>query len=299
VTAPGRRLIVGPDGGSRGSASQSLGTGVSGAGVSGAGVSGAADTGPPSVLLLVRHGRTELTEQRRFSGRDGRDAALSAAGWADATAVAELLAGAGALGAAPTEAGPAAAVVCSPLRRARQTAGVIADRLGLSVEADPGWAEISFGQWDGLTLAEALQRWPDQVRAWHGSAACCPPGGESLEDLAARVRAVRAATVTAHPGRVIVVVTHSGPVRAVLQEAFEAGPALLWRTRLDPASVTSVRYWSDGGVEVGAVNLVPPRPSPAGQQPSSATKAASRMSSPSDSSPSEITSGGRNRSTLP
>jgi probable phosphoglycerate mutase len=216
------------------------------------------DGGAPTVLLLVRHGRTQLTEQRRFSGRGGADPALSPAGEADAARVAELLAMLGAPGSPLPETGPPTAVVSSPIRRARQTADAIGAQLGLTGSVVDGWAEIAFGAWDGLTFAEIAERWPEGVRRWQGSLDFAPPGGESLRDLVARVRAVRAATVAAHPGQVVVVATHGVPIRVAVQEALDAGPAALWRTRVDPASVTAIRYWTDGGIEVVTVNAVPP-----------------------------------------
>jgi broad specificity phosphatase PhoE len=213
-----------------------------------------ADLGEPTVLLLVRHGRTPLTEQRRMSGIGGADPGLSAAGRGDAAGAAALLAAPD----GPASVGPDVvrvdAVVCSPLRRTRETAGIIADRFGLPVTPIDGWAEIGFGAWDGLTYGEIAARWPDELAAWQGSATVAPPGGESLDDHAARIRAARAELVAAHPGRTVVVVAHVTPIRCVVAEALDAGPAALWRTRISPASVTAVRYWADGGVEVLTVN---------------------------------------------
>jgi len=219
-----------------------------------------ADVGRPTVLVLVRHGRTRLTEQRRFSGRGGADPALSAAGRGDAAAVAALLATPGAL----PDVGPVEHLVCSPLARTRGTAAIMGERVGLVPEPDDAWAELGFGAWDGLTYDEIAARWPDQLRAWQGSVTVAPPGGESLADLAGRVRAARAALVAAHPGRTVAVVTHVTPVRVVVQEALDAGPSALWRTRIAPCSVTAVRYWQDGGVEVLAVNVGPAVPAEPG-----------------------------------
>jgi probable phosphoglycerate mutase len=235
------------------------------------GPEGRADVGAATVVLLVRHGRTALTEQRRFSGRGGADPDLSDAGRQDAARVADLLAalssgsaalssGSAALGSgskALPDVGPVAAVVCSPLARTRRTADVVAGRLGLTAVPDEGWSEIGFGAWDGLAYAEVAARWPTELRAWQGSVTVAPPGGESLADHAGRVRSARQRLVAAHPGRTVVVVTHTAPVRAVVAEALDAGPAALWRTRVSPCSVTVVRYWRDGGAEVVTVNRVP------------------------------------------
>jgi len=216
-----------------------------------------ADDGPPAVLLLVRHGRTTLTEQRRFSGRGGVDPELSDAGRRDAAAVADLLARVAAGTAGLPDVGPVAAVVSSPLARTWQTACAIAERLDLTVTPDERWAEIAFGAWDGLTYAEVAERWPGPLRDWQGSTTAAPPGGESIGEFVVRVRSARAGLVADHPGRTVVVVTHVTPVRVLVQEALDAGPAALWRTRVSPCSVTAVRYWQDGGIELVTVNRLP------------------------------------------
>lgn len=208
-----------------------------------------ADTGEATVLVVVRHGRTPLTEQGRFSGAGGEDPDLSGAGRADAAAVAALLAGAWL-----PDVRRADRLVCSPLLRARRTAQLIGDRVGLVPESDDGWLEIGFGAWDGLTYAQVSARWPGELQAWQGSTAVAPPGGESLHVHVERVRTARARLVAAHPGSTVIVVTHATPARVVVQEALDAGPVALWRTRIDPCSVTAARYWRDGGAEVLTVN---------------------------------------------
>lgn len=216
-----------------------------------------ADLGDPTVLLLVRHGRTDLTEQRRISGGGGIDPALSPLGQQDAARAAALLAELGDTGTPLPDVGRVTAVVSSPMLRTRQTAQTVAERLGLPVTIDDAWTEIGFGEWDGLTYAEVAERWPAEFAAWQGSMTAAPPGGESLADHAQRVRAARERLVAAHRGEVVVVVAHVTPVRAVIAEALDAGPPALWRTRISPASVTAVRYWTDGGSEVLGVNRLP------------------------------------------
>ena len=216
-----------------------------------------ADTGEPTVLVMVRHGRTPLTEDHRMSGRGGADPGLSAAGREDARRAAAEVVRLGTPGSGVPDTGPAQVVICSPLLRTRQTAQAIADGLGLPVVVDDGWAEIGFGEWDGLTYGEIAERWPKEMAAWQGSVLVAPPGGESLTDHAARIGAARRRLVTEHPGKVVVVVAHVTPIRCVVTEALDAGPAALWRTRISPVSLTAVRYWSDGGTEVLTVNHVP------------------------------------------
>ena len=123
---------------------------------------GAARRVRPTRLVLVRHGSTEHSASRRFSGRN--DLPLAAAGRAEAAALARR----------PW--GDVAAVVSSPLRRARQTAAAIAGPLGLAVSVDEDLAELDFGVFEGLTFAEARQRFAAEFAAWSGSAEIAPTG---------------------------------------------------------------------------------------------------------------------------
>lgn len=216
-----------------------------------------ADLTDPTVLLLVRHGRTELTEQRRISGGGGPDPALSPLGQGDAERVAALLAALAGPDVVLPDVGPVQSVVSSPMLRTRQTAEAVAGRLGLPVTVDPDWLEIGFGAWDGLTYAEVAQQWPAELAAWQGSVTAAPPGGESLADHANRIKAARERLVAANPGRVVVVVAHVTPIRCVVADALDAGPPAYWRARISPASVTAIRYWADGGSEVLTVNRLP------------------------------------------
>jgi probable phosphoglycerate mutase len=213
-----------------------------------------AHEGEPTTLLLARHGRTADTLRGAFAARDGADPPLAPPGETDAARLADVLSRL-ATPASPLPGLPAVdAVVASPMLRAQGTAKVAAERLGLDVVTDADWAEASFGAWDGLTYAEVAQHDPDALGAWYGDPAVASPGGESFDDLARRVRAARDRVAAAHPGRSVLVVSHGGPVRVVVREALDAGPALLWRLRVTPAALTAVRYWPDGGVEVVTVN---------------------------------------------
>ena len=223
----------------------------------------APDLGPPTTLVLVRHGRTAFTEQGRFSGRPADvagvttvDPPLSPSGLDDAQRVAAALVQLAQLP-GTADVGAPDVVLCSPMQRTRQTAALIGQLLGLDPVVDEAWIEAGFGAWDGLTYGEVAVRWPNELAAWRGSMTVAPPGdGESLQDVVARVRTARQTTVAAHPGQVVVVVSHVTPVRVCVQEALDAGPAALWRIAVAPCSVTVVRYWSDGGCEVRCVNRV-------------------------------------------
>jgi ribonuclease H / adenosylcobalamin/alpha-ribazole phosphatase len=198
----------------------------------------------PTRLILVRHGETELTAQRRYSGRG--DVPLTPRGQAQARAVASRLA---------RLAGPVAAVVSSPLQRCTDTASVLAEALqGLPVRIDPDLIECDFGAWEGHTFAEVRERWPDELGRWLASTAVAPPDGEPLRAVATRVRRVLRTVRDSYPGRWVIMVSHVTPLKVVLREALAAGDELLYRLYLDPAGLSIVDYWDDGGIAVRTVN---------------------------------------------
>ena len=152
--------------------------------------------GAPTRLLLLRHGQTELSIRHRYSGLG--DPELTALGQDQAAAAAARLAAPEAGGLAPDG---IAAVLTSPLRRARQTAAAVADALGVPMEERKALVETNFGGWEGLTFAEARERDPELHAAWLGDEHVAPPGGESFATVGARVAAECAAIVAAFPGR--------------------------------------------------------------------------------------------------
>ena len=203
-----------------------------------------ADLGAATTLLLLRHGVTEYTPQRRFSGRGGADLPLTAHGHAQAAAAAEAV----------ERAGGVDVVVASPLLRTRETAQHVADRLGIGVRVEDGWVECAFGEWDGLTAAEVAQRWPTELAAWQGSTAVAPPGGEAVDEVARRVLVARDRVLARHPRARVLVVTHATPIKQLVRLALGAGPESLWRMDSSPASLTTTRWWADGGASVGSYN---------------------------------------------
>lgn len=206
------------------------------------------DTGPPTVLVLARHAETALTAAGRWSGRRS-DPPLTAAGEADAGALAGALAAR-----LPALAPDAAAVLASPLRRCRDTAAPVAAALGLPVEVDPDLAECDFGDWDGRTFAEVRRDDPAALSAFLADDTARAPGGESRSDAAARFRRALSAARDRNPRRATVVVAHASTVRTALADAVGAGRPFLDAVRTDPAGLSIVEYWSDGGRSVRTVN---------------------------------------------
>ncbi|WP_040776234.1 bifunctional RNase H/acid phosphatase [Nocardia pneumoniae] len=199
-------------------------------------------TGRPTRLLLLRHGQTELSLERRYSGRGNPP--LTAVGREQAARAAKMLAAKGDI----------AAVVSSPLGRARETAEAAATALGVSAELHDGLIETDFGAWEGLTFAEAAQRDPDLHARWIGDPATAAPGGESFDQVRERVDAARRDLIERYPGANVVVVSHVTPIKTLLQLALDAGPSLLYRLHLDLASLSIAEFYLDGGSSVRLVN---------------------------------------------
>ncbi len=205
---------------------------------------GAPDLGAPATFVLLRHGETALTPQKRFSGSGGTDPELSPAGLRQAEAVAAALAARGTV----------QEIVSSPLLRCRQTALTIAERLGLDVRIEDGLRETDFGAWEGLTFAEVRERYPDDLDAWLASPKAAPPGGESFAAVSRRVAATRDRLTERHAGRTVLLVTHVTPIKTLVRLALGAPPEALFRMELSAASLSAVAYYRDGNASVRLLN---------------------------------------------
>ncbi|MEU6771540.1 bifunctional RNase H/acid phosphatase [Streptomyces sp. NPDC046759] len=209
------------------------------------GWSSAPDLGAPATFVLLRHGETPLTPQKRFSGSGGTDPSLSAAGREQAHRAAEALARRGTI----------QAVVASPLTRTRETAAVVATRLGLDVTIEDGLRETDFGAWEGLTFGEVRERHPDDLNAWLADPEAHPTGGgESFAETATRIAATRDKLVAAHAGRTVLLVSHVTPIKTFVRLALGAPPESLFRMELSAASLSAVAYYADGNASVRLFN---------------------------------------------
>ncbi len=196
----------------------------------------------PTTTVLLRHGETPLSAERRFAGRG--DIPLTETGRLQAKAAAQRLAARGGV----------QLIVTSPLQRARLTADAVAAATGAPVEVDDGWIETDFGEWEGLSYAEAMERWPGEVAAWMKDTSVAPPGGESFAAAGRRVLAALGRLLArAGPGR-IVVVSHVTPMKTVLRHALLAPPAALRRMHLDVACLCEVDWYADGPAVVRSLN---------------------------------------------
>lgn len=206
------------------------------------------DLGTPTTFVLLRHGETALTPERRFSGSGGGDPSLSPAGRAQAARTARFLAG---LHGTPEG---VEAVVSSPLARCRETAGTVADALGLSVTVEDGLRETDFGQWEGLSFAEARAFDPGAFDAWLADPAAPPPGGESFTQVRHRVTGAADRLRARHTGRSVLLVSHVTPVKTLLRLALGAPHEAVFRMDLAPASLSALARYADGNASVRYVN---------------------------------------------
>ena len=196
--------------------------------------------GTPTTLILVRHGVTAHTAERRFSGGLGSsNPGLTDEGRDQVRATAEWL---------KPIAGDVDVVVTSPVRRTQESAEIIGEVLGHPVEVEEGFAEMEFGTWDGLTFAEVAERYQAEMDVWLGSLDHAPGGGESFRSVEKRVLAARDRVLAEHTGKTIVVVSHVTPIKTLVAHALDAPLLSVYRMELAPASVTVLSYF-DGGPE--------------------------------------------------
>ncbi len=197
--------------------------------------------GVPATTLLLRHGQTPMSVQKRYAGRT--DAPLTEAGLAQAAAAARRLASA-----------RIDAIVASPLRRTVQTAEAVAAVTGLPVTTDDGFRETDFGDWDGLTFAEVRERWPAEMAAWLAHPEIAPPGGESFAEVSERVIPALHRVLAGQAGKRILVVSHVTPIKTLVAAALLAPPPALFRMHLDVAALCEIDWYADGPAVLRSFN---------------------------------------------
>ncbi|NDU77636.1 bifunctional RNase H/acid phosphatase [Actinomadura sp. DSM 109109] len=195
----------------------------------------------PTTTLLLRHGETPLSVERRFAGIG--PVPLTSNGLAQARAAAVALKGRG-----------IDAIVTSPLSRCRDTAAEAAAVLGLDVRVEDGFRETDFGEWEGLTYAEAGKRWPGEMEAWLADPRVAPPGGESFAQVSRRVRTALDKLKVRYREQTVLVVSHVTPIKLLVRDALGAPMASLHRMHLDVAALTSIDWYADGPATLRAFN---------------------------------------------
>ncbi|MBA3736198.1 MAG: histidine phosphatase family protein [Actinobacteria bacterium] len=186
-----------------------------------------------TTLLLVRHGETDWNREGRWQGLS--DTSLNDLGREQAHALAGDLDG------------TVDAVYASDLSRARETAEILAEKLGLEVRLDPRLRERGFGSWEGLTTPEIEERFAETHRLWRAGEGSGAEDAEPFEAFSARIEAFLADVLRQHPGEEVLVVSHGGSIRAI--HAVATGLDYVRDHRLIPSIANCVvtRYAAEDG----------------------------------------------------
>jgi broad specificity phosphatase PhoE len=194
------------------------------------------------MLILIRHGESTANAAGLLLGRT--DADLTDRGRLQAAAARPFL-------------GPVRGFTSSPLRRALDTAAILAGER--PIEVDERWVEVDYGEYEGWTLGAVPA---DVWRRWRSDPDFRPRDGETLGEVGARVRQACGELFAEDgqgardPGGDQVVVSHVSPIKAAVAWALGAGDDVAWRLHLSTASVTRIGWGADGPV-VHAFNVTP------------------------------------------
>ena len=193
-------------------------------------------------IILVRHGQTEWNKVERIRGQV--DIALNKTGLAQAEATSARLA----------EKWTPVAVYSSPLTRAMQTAEGIARRFGYAVQVAPGFIDINFGQWQGLSPQQVHERWPEMARAWLTMPHTVTfPEGENLQQVQERSMSALHNLIELHPKQDVVVVAHTVVNRVVLCAVLGLDNSHHWNIGQEPCALNVFRC-HDGTFFVDSLN---------------------------------------------
>lgn len=187
-----------------------------------------------SRAILCRHGATDYPADQFYA--QGNGPSLNAVGAAQAEALGRWFA---------QRRGTVEALYVSPSLRTRQTAAPIERVLGIPSTVVERLTERSVGRWDGRFVDDIRREDPEGWKRWKSEPVTfAPPEGESLLDFVERIDSTLTTLSRQHPGGTIVLVTHVGPIRALLGSALGCPPEYGKRFVIEPGSVTRVDYTS-------------------------------------------------------
>jgi broad specificity phosphatase PhoE len=193
-------------------------------------------------IILIRHGQTLWNQLERVRGQV--DIPLDKVGLAQAEATARRVA----------EEWKPAVVYSSPLQRAVQTAQCIATMLGVEVRKDPDLNDINFGQWQGLSPQEVLERWPELASTWlRAPHLVAFPDGESLDAVKVRSTAALQRAMERHLEETVAIVGHTALNRVLLCAVVGIDNSNYWRIEQHTCAI-NVFEWRDGIFYIEALN---------------------------------------------
>ncbi len=183
-------------------------------------------------ILLVRHGETDWNLEMRFQGRE--DVPLNKRGQKQAELLARHLEG------GKEE---IARIYSSSLSRAMTTAKIIGGVLGAEPRVAEDFVEIDFGSWEGRTYSEMSKAEKETLSLWMmDPTSCSIPGGESFALFQERVCRSYDKIIQENAEGNILIVTHSGAIKAVVAKVLELHPAMIIRLKLFPTSLSVIQY---------------------------------------------------------
>jgi len=195
-------------------------------------------TDPPTTLVLVRHGVTDHTAGKLFSGGlGGSNPPLNDEGRAQVAATGAWLA---------PMLDSVDALITSPVRRTAESAEILGELMSLTPKVEPGIAEMEFGDWDGLSFTQIQETYPEDLESWLGNLEHAPTGGESFRTVEERVLAGRDRILADHTGQTVLVVSHVTPIKTLVADALGAPLDAIYKMELAPASVTVISYFRGG-----------------------------------------------------
>lgn len=191
-------------------------------------------------VILVRHGETDSSRERRFAG--ATDVALTDYGRDQARALAQRL--------RPVRID---AIHVSPLGRCLQTAEPITELTGRKPTVVEDLRECHFGDWENLTIGDVMERWQEDLQRWAADESVPPPGGECWLDLNHRVAAWWEEATKRYEGRTVLAVTHGGPILSLARHVTGAPRQAMDAFLVETGSL-SVMHVSNGRVRIRTWN---------------------------------------------
>lgn len=187
-------------------------------------------------VILVRHGETSWSKEDRYLGTS--DISLNDLGVKQAKIAAQVL-----------KRKDLNIVYSSMLKRAVDTAEIIAKECAVPLRKDARLNELSFGVWEGLTFAEIKERNPNVWRKWQELLETfSPPKGESIGELRDRVSSFFCPLINKLKDRTIVIVSHEGPIKIILLHALGAPLSSFWRFKQNLGAFSTVQYYHHGSL---------------------------------------------------
>lgn len=187
-------------------------------------------------LILIRHGETDWSKENKYLGT--AEIPLNQKGIEQAKAIAQAL-----------KREVLNTVYSSILSRAMVTAEIIAKESGVPLQKDPRLNELSFGSWEGQTLAEITEQDPNVWSRWQEEfESFSPPRGEQIRELKDRVLYFLQTLIESPDYHAVAIVSHAGPIKVILLHALGAPLKSFWRIKLDLGAISIIEYYSHGPI---------------------------------------------------